>query len=189
MPILEQQTSLFPSSLMSDLESEPDLFNRNWWAVFTRSRQEKALARELERFEVPFYLPLLTKPNYFRQRMVEAHIPLFPGYVFLYATEEERIRALTTNRIMSLLTVPNQQQLQHDLRQLHRLIEAKAPLTVEERLQPGQRVRIRFGSLQGLEGTITDRRGGKRRLLVAVEFLQNGVSVEIEDFMVEVVRR
>lgn len=188
MPILERQTSLFPSELLDDSDSEPKLYDRNWWAVFTRTRQEKALARELERLEVPFYLPLLTKSNYFRQRVVESHIPLFPGYVFLYATDAERIKALTTNRIMSLLTVPDQDRLQHDLRQLQRLIEAKAPLTLEERLQPGHRVRIRFGSLQGLEGVITDRRGGKRRLLVAVEFLQSGVSVEIEDFMVERIR-
>ena len=39
--------------------------------------------------------------------------------------------------------------------------------------------------MKGIEGVITQRRGGKRRLLVAVEFLHRGVSVEIDDFMVE----
>ncbi len=185
MPILEKQTSLFPTSLLADMDCEPSEIDRNWWAVFTRTRQEKALARELERLAVPFFLPLLTKPNYIRNRVVESYVPLFPGYIFLFATEEERIRSLTTNRVTSLLIVPDQDQLRHDLVQLHRLIEAKAPLSLEERLQPGQRVRIRHGSLCGLEGTITERRGGKRRLLVAVEFLKHGVSVEIDDFMVE----
>jgi transcription antitermination factor NusG len=84
-----------------------------------------------------------------------------------------------------MLAVPDQRQLRSDLRQLHHLIEIDAPLTVERRLEPGRRVRIKYGPMRGIEGVITQRRGGKRRLLVAVEFLQSGVSVEIDDFMVE----
>jgi hypothetical protein len=37
-----------------------------------------------------------------------------------------------------------------------------------------------------LEGIVTKRRGVSR-LLVAVNYLQQGASVEIEDFMVEVI--
>lgn len=185
MPILAAQTSLFPADLLIDPSYEPGQHGRNWWAVVTRTRQEKALARELERCDVPFYVPLFIKPNVIRNRRVDSYVPVFPGYVFLCATDEECHRSLMTNRIVSLLTVPDQIRLKHDLAQLHRLIETKAPLAVEQRLQPGQRVRICHGSLQGLEGTITDRRGGKRRLLVAVEFLQHGVSIEIDDYMVE----
>jgi hypothetical protein len=38
--------------------------------------------------------------------------------------------------------------------------------------------------LAGVEGTVLSRRGGTR-LLVAVNFLQQGASVEIEDFLLE----
>ena len=48
----------------------------------------------------------------------------------------------------------------------------------------GQRVRVKNGSLLGIEGTIVCRRG-EDRLLVAVEFLQQGVSILISDFQVE----
>ena len=43
---------------------------------------------------------------------------------------------------------------------------------------------MKSGSLMGLEGTILARRG-EDRLVVAVEFLQQGVSVLISDFQVE----
>ncbi len=137
------------------------------------------------RFEVPFFLPLVPKTHVIRGRIVRSHIPLFGGYVFMFGCDDERVRCLTTNRVSELLRVDDQWQLRHDLRQLNWLIGTGAPLTIERRLEPGRRVRIRSGPMRGLEGVITHRRGGKHRLLVAVEFLQHGVSVEIDDFMVE----
>ena len=45
-------------------------------------------------------------------------------------------------------------------------------------------MRIKTGSLAGVEGTVVQRRG-RNRLLVAVNFLQQGVSIDIEDFQLE----
>ena len=64
------------------------------------------------------------------------------------------------------------------------LIEQDAPLAVERRLETGAPVRIKTGSLRGLEGIVV-KRHGKTRLLVAVNYLQQGVSVEIDDCALE----
>jgi len=182
MPILPEETAQFPAGL---LESPPHGLNsRQWWAVYTKARQEKALARELLRLEIPFYLPLVAKTLVRRGRRLKSLIPLFSGYVFLCASEEERLRSLATNRISKVIPVTDQVQLFRDLRQVRQLIEAGAPLTVESRLTAGKRVRIRSGALMGLEGIVEGRRGACR-LVVAVTFLQQGVSVEIDDFTAE----
>ena len=76
------------------------------------------------------------------------------------------------------------QVLAHDLRQFRQLIATDAPLTIESRLVPGNRVRVRHGLFAGLEGTVLKRRGGTR-LVVCVNFLQQGASVEVDDFMLE----
>jgi transcriptional antiterminator RfaH len=152
--------------------------------LYTKARQEKAIARDLLGYEIPFYLPLVKKTSVCRGRKISAHIPLFSGYVFLFGSEEERVQSLTTNRISRVLTVPDPGGLRRDLRQVHRLIEANMPLTVESRLVPGTRVRVRRGPLEGLEGRVLTRRDGVR-LLVSVDFLQQGASVEIDDFMLE----
>lgn len=157
---------------------------RRWWTIYTKSRQEKALARQLLQFEIPFYLPLVPKENLIRGKRVESYIPLFQGYMFLLSTEVERVKTLTTNRVSRMLPVEDGEQLQNDLRQIQELIDCEAPLTVEKRLEPGETVRIKSGPLMGLEGTIT-RRQGVRHLIVAVKYLQQGVSVQIDDFMVE----
>jgi transcription antitermination factor NusG len=80
--------------------------------------------------------------------------------------------------------VEDAEQLVADLRQIKRLIDSDAPLTIERRLSPGQRVRIKQGSLMGMEGTVLVRRG-ETRLLVCINFLQQGASIEVHDYLLE----
>jgi len=182
MPIHPAETSIFPEDLLDAFAAETG--QRRWQVIYTKARQEKALARELLKYEVPFYLPLVPKDHLIRGKRVRSHLPLFAGYVFLFGSEEERLRTLKTNRTSRILPVDDQAQLAHDLAQIRQLIATDAPLTVERRLTSGRRVRVKSGAMVGLEGTVLSRRGGTR-LLVAVDFLQQGASVAIDDFMLE----
>lgn len=184
MPILAPEPSLYPENLLTDAAATTDVSDRRWWGVYTKSRQEKSLARQLLSMSVPFYLPLVPRVSLMRGRRVKSMIPVFGSYLFLYGDEEERVKALTTERIVQFLPVPNADEMTRELRHLSHLIDAKVPLTVEARLSPGQRVRVKGGALMGLEGEIISRRG-EERLLVGVKFLQQGVSVLIQDYLVE----
>jgi transcription antitermination factor NusG len=182
MPILKEEPSLYPETLLDGPPSaDPP---RRWLALYTKSRQEKSLARELLKYGIPFYLPLVRKTSVSRGRKYTSLAPLFGGYLFLYASEEERVRSLTTGRISRVLDVEDPDQLLFDLRQLRQLIASDAPLTVESRISVGQRVRVRQGAFAELEGMVLKRRG-KTRLLVSINFLQQGASVEIDDFLLE----
>lgn len=182
MPVLNQEPTLFPENLLDEPSWEQT--DRRWMVLYTRARQEKALSRELLRREVPFYLPLIKKTLQYQRRRLSSHTPLFSGYVFLCASEAERVWALATNRVSRVLVVDDPEGLVRDLSQLRQLIASNAPLTVESRLSPGDRVRVRKGPFAGIEGTVLHRRG-ETRLLVSVNFLQRGASVEIEDFLLE----
>jgi transcription antitermination factor NusG len=182
MPILASETDVFPVNLLDDFTLEPT--ERRWWAVYTRSRMEKALARQLLALEIPFYLPLVPRTSLIGGRRVRSLNPLFTGYLFLYGTDDERIQMLATNRVAHLWEAPYVDELTRDLLSVRALIESGVPLTPEGMLEPGDRVRIKTGQLMGLEGTIVSRRG-EDRLLIAVNFLQQGVSIQISDFQVE----
>lgn len=187
MPILAEEPSLFPADLLDESEenvNSEDGSPRVWWAIYTKSRQEKALARDLFARCMSFYLPQVQRDHLIRGQVVHSYSPVFPGYLFLYGTPEERVDSLKTNRISRILPVLDQDELLQDLRRLANLIAVGVPLTVEQRLAAGQKVRIRNGPMAGFEGTIAQRRGADR-LLIAVNFLQQGVSVEINDFMVD----
>lgn len=182
MPILDAETSLHPPTLLHELQDAPE--ERRWVVFHTKARQEKAFARQLVGMDVPFFLPLIAKQNLISGRKVTSHVPVFGGYIFLFVTEEERVRALTTNRTTTMLEVEDQPRLVEDLRNVVQLIKADAPLTVESRLVVGQKVRIKAGPMEGLEGVIEKRRG-QSVLYVCVAMLQQSASMEIDDYLLE----
>jgi transcriptional antiterminator RfaH len=182
---VSQQASLYPPDLFESTAELPGLtLDRVWWAVYTKSRQEKVFSQYLLANQIPHYLPLVQKTCLSGGRKFSACVPLFPGYVFMLGSEQERIYSLTSNRVSRILPVHDPLRLRAELEQLFRLIVSGAPLTVEQRLAPGNRVRIRRGALAGLEGTVLVRRG-KTRLIVSITFLQQGASVEVDDFNLE----
>ncbi len=182
MPILKEEPTIFPENLLEDFIQ--DVHDRRWWVIYTKARQEKSFSRELFAYQIPFYLPLIKKTTIAKGRKRMSFVPLFSGYVFLFATEAERVKSMTTNRISRILTVKDPQELVYDLTQIHRLIVSNAPLSLEQKLAPGDRVRVKHGALLGLEGTVLVRRGATR-LLVSVNFLQQGASVEVDDYLLE----
>lgn len=192
MPILRPEPATYPPTLLTDLasDSSPGKADdeledaRGWWAVYTRSRQEKTLARKLYARQVPFYLPLVPRDHLYRGRKVKSYVPLFHGYLFMLGAEDKRITTLATNCVSRMLRVDDPTPFFRDLLNIHQLIESGARMTVEPRLQSGRKVRVRGGAFKGLEGVVIERRG-KSRLLVVVDYIQQGVSMAIEDFMVE----
>jgi transcription antitermination factor NusG len=179
MPLLAAEPNLFPANLL-ELNDSPVPAGKEWWVLHTKPRQEKALARQLLEHRVPFYLPLIAKRLRVRNRHLTSHVPLFGGYLFLLADREQRVAALTTNRIVHTLPVPSQPNLWRDLRQIYNLIATGAPITAEDRLAPGDPVEITSGPLAGLKGKILRTASG-RRFVVEVDFIQRGASVLLED--------
>lgn len=188
MPILAAEPNVYPSDLL-DGAGEPlaldhELAGSAWWVLYTRPRQEKSLARDLLSREIPFYLPLVRRRLLIRGRPVFSHVPLFSGYVFVNGSREDRLRSLKTNRVAHVISVDDGERLLGDLQNIRLLIESGAPLTIESRLEANQPVRVRAGALAGLEGIIL-RRKNETRLLVWVTLLHQGVSLEIDDFLLE----
>ena len=83
MPILPAEPYLFPANLF-ETPANSDL-NKRWWVIHTRPRQEKSLARQLCDNETSFFLPLIRKRLQIRRRATESYLPLFSGYLFLFA--------------------------------------------------------------------------------------------------------
>jgi transcription antitermination factor NusG len=184
MPILAKEQNLHPLDLL-DRFLTGELEGHQWWALYTLSRQEKELMRRLRAMDIAFYSPIIAQRHRSPAgRIRVSHVPLFANYVFLCGTDFHRYEALTTNCISRVIPVPDGQQLAADLRQIQRLIELGHPLTPETRLAEGTRVRVRSGAFMGFEGTVL-RRENVTRLLVAVNFMQQGASVLLEDCELE----
>jgi len=179
MSLLPRETSLFPNELFSSSK----LGEGSWWVLHTRPRAEKAVARKLLTRGVAYFLPLYEKQRRYSGRLRSAFFPLFPGYVFLFGDNEARIHALESNQVARTIPVANQAELHQDLFHVHKLLTTDAAALPETYLQPGSPVEIVHGPLSGMQGKLISR-GKNLKFYIEVRMLQQGVSVEIESWMV-----
>jgi transcription antitermination factor NusG len=104
----------------------------------------------------------------------------------LAPTNEARLRVLWVDGVFQLVGVrgegtpiPDEQ-----IEALRTLVERRLPLCSYPFLRIGQRVRIRSGSLNGLEGILVGR-NGDQTLVVSIEAIQRSLAVRIEGYDVE----
>jgi transcription antitermination factor NusG len=155
-----------------------------WWLIHTKPRHEKTLAHELRALNVAHYLPVTKCKALTRGRPRVTRAPQFPGYLFLCGTLEQRLLALKTNRIVATHRIDDQKGLSNQLWDLADLINKGVPLRIEDRLVAGQNVRVKSGLLRDKRGVIM-RRAGKTRLFVLINELLGGVSLDIEQHLLE----
>jgi transcriptional antiterminator RfaH len=163
-----------------------DTFVGRWWVLHTRARNEKTVSAALKRAEVQHFLPLIQRMRRYGGRIKRIEIPLFPGYVFLCGTPEDRLIALKTNRIANVLEVPDQEQLKHDLHHICKAVAGDQPIDLYPGLRTGARCRVTSGSLAGLEGVVIRRRG-PWRVYVGVDFLGQSAELEIDASLLEMI--
>ncbi len=186
MPILPKEDEIYPADLLQNQSLLGDE-ERKWYCIYTVSRREKDLARKLVNQKIGCYLPTVSKR--YRSpagRLRTSHVPLFNNYLFLYANDTERYASLTTNCISTVQEVTDGPQLVDDLRIIQTAISEGIALTPEARIQAGQRIRVRRGPFQGYEGHVI-RREGKTRLLLSINFLEQGVSMELDEAVIDAI--
>ena len=156
----------------------------SWFVLHTKSRQEKALAADLERLQIPCYLPLITQNRFHGKRKVSVSEALFPSYLFLRGTREEVYSADRTKRVANIIDVPNQERMDWELRNLWLALGCGATLDPYPFLKLGRRVVVRAGPFQGLQGFVEERLTWDR-LILAVEMLGQAVSLEIDGSLLD----
>ena len=73
-----------------------DDFEGTWWVAHTKSRNEKALAWQLVKKQVQYFLPMTWKVRRKKGRTLRSLMPIFPGYLFFCGGQEDRLEVLKT---------------------------------------------------------------------------------------------
>jgi len=159
-----------------------------WYAVHTRARHEKTVAARLQEQGMTSFLPLLTQTHRWSDRNKTVEVPLFSCYVFVRATlgGKERLRVCTTDGVLQIvgprgagLAIPDEQ-----IDAVRLLLAEQLPCSTYPFLKIGQRVRVRGGAMDGVEGILLAR-NGDRTLIVSVDAIQRSLAVRIEGYNVE----
>lgn len=157
-----------------------------WWLAHTRARAEKALAKELARRELPYFLPMTSQIRFSGGRKRHTMLPLFASYLFFAGDAPQRLTVLSSEHVCQVIEVKNQAQLADELSALHRSIASGAPLHLCEIPRLGTRCQIIRGPLEGIQGIVI-READKTRLVLQVSTIARGAAVEIDADLLEVI--
>jgi transcription antitermination factor NusG len=158
-------------------------FSDRWWIAHTRARFEKALAWDLLRRDIGYFLPLVERVRTSGGRRRRAFLPLFPSYVFFSGNENDHAAVWRTNRICRILPVVDQEELSGELAAVERVLR-ESDLDPYPRLPVGERCRVVAGPLAGLEGVVLEQRG-RTRILLQVSTISLGAALEIDSDLLE----
>jgi transcription antitermination factor NusG len=89
-------------------------------------------------------------------------------------------------RLVSIIAVTDQPQLNWELKNLSLALANNVSLDPYPALKIGTRVEVRSGPLRGLQGLV-ESRGQMNRLILQVQMLGRGMSLEIEASLLDLI--
>lgn len=157
-----------------------------WWALYTRHQHEKVVADMLSAKGFEVFLPVYESVRRWKDRSKVLSLPLFPCYVFVRGGLDRRLQVVTTPGIHMILTHGDRVALipESEIAGIRRSVDSHLQLEPHPFLRCGERVRVRRGSLQGVEGILV-RKKSLYRLVLSVDMLAQSVAVEIDASDVE----
>jgi transcription antitermination factor NusG len=158
----------------------------NWYALYTKHRHEKVIARNLTYKAFETFVPLYEAARNWKDRIKQIYIPLFPCYVFFRGDLERRLDIVKIPGIFSLVSSGDRPTpiLASEIESIRRAAETGAHLEPHPFLSCGDRVRIKCGPLAGIEGILV-RKKNVYRLVLSVEMLGKAAAVELDGYQVE----
>jgi len=154
---------------------------RRWYAVWTRSRHEKAVAEQLERKSVETFLPVYETIRQWKNGRHKVQSPLFPGYAFVRIALRDRLEVLKVPGVVRLVGFNGTPTPLGDeeIESLRRALAQGARAEPHPFLTVGRRVRITAGPLQGAEGILI-RKKGDPRVVLSIDLIRRSVAVEVD---------
>lgn len=164
------------SRVVSDLQTEFP-----WYAVRTRSNQERLVAAVLDSKGYENYLPVYRCRRRWSDRVVTTEVPLFPGYVFCRFDYKQRLPIMTTIGVVSIIGCGSEPAPipEVEIQAIEQILESGLRTEPHPFLRIGQKVRISRGGLKDIEGILIQKKS-EWRLIVSVNILQRSVSVEVD---------
>jgi transcription antitermination factor NusG len=160
----------------------------HWYAVNTRARHERVVAQRLREQGVTTFLPLVTEVHRWSDRRKSVELPLFGCYVFvkLPSTGEDRLRVLRVDGVFKFVGARGvgTSIAEAQIDAVRTLIGQQIPWSSHPFLQIGQRVRVRGGALDGVEGILLSR-NDDNALVVSIDAIQRSLAVRIQGYDLE----
>jgi transcription antitermination factor NusG len=153
----------------------------HWYAVWTRSRHEQIVRQQLERKGLEAFLPTIPRWSRWKDRKKRIDWPLFPGYCFARFAPGSALAILKCTGVVSIVSFEGMMAAipDHEIEGVRRLVASDLQYDPCPLIHEGMMVEVSHGALKGVVGRLV-RKGAHARLVLSVNLIGQGVSVEVD---------
>ncbi len=159
-----------------------------WYAVHTRCHHEKAVDMSLQRGGIRTFLPLVKEAHHWSDRRKMVDVVLFPCYTFVRidARSSARLQVLKTPGVLRLVggRAGPTPIADFEIEQVRKVLTERLSFSPFPFLIRGERVRVRGGALDGVEGILSSHMGAKT-IIISVAAIERSLSLAIEGYDLE----
>jgi transcriptional antiterminator NusG len=158
-----------------------DTDTASWYAIWTRSRHEQVVREQIERKQFDAFLPTITRWSRWKDRKKKVDWPLFPGYCFARFDPDSTLAILKCTGVVNIVSFEGKPASipEQEIEDIRRLVESDLQYDPCPLIHEGMMVEVKHGALKGVVGRLV-RKGAHARLVLAVELIGQGVSVEVD---------
>lgn len=148
----------------------------NWYVLYTSSRAEKQVEKQLRADGIEVYLPLHLTPRRWSDRVKMVEVPLFSSYIFVKTTDEVLRNLLKINGISRIVYYNGQPAIvrEIEIQNIKGFLEKASGKECE--FVVNEEVQIASGPMKDVKGKV--KKATKEHLILYLE--QIGVTVQIK---------
>lgn len=140
----------------------------DWFAVYTKPRNEKKVAENLSLMGVEVYCPMVSVVKQWSDRKKSIQQPLFNSYVFVRLDEKDRAKVFSVPGVVRYLFWLGKPAVVRDfeIKAIKELLQEKYKDVFVTGIQAGQKIILEAGVFKGNEATFIEQKGNKTMLLL-----------------------
>jgi transcription antitermination factor NusG len=160
-----------------------------WYVVRVRPNSEWKTTESLTVRGYEVFLPLCRRVREKSRRRV-LDVPLFPGYVFCRFDRRNLTPIMSATGVVQVLTQDHKPEAvqENEIFALQSMARARMEIEPWPTFETGQKIKIRYGPLAGVEGHVV-RDAAKPRLVISVSLLHRSVVTQINREYLELLPR
>ena len=158
-----------------------DANSPKWIVAYTKPKHEKTVKDALIKNNFEVYLPVLKKRRKWSDRKKWIEFPLFSSYVFVKTQPKNSLFVVKTYGIVKIIKFGKDIAIvnEKDIAMIKRINEGGYKPRNEDYFIKGDPVIVMDGPLEGLVGEVIRIEGGKNRLIMRIDTIQQSISINI----------
>jgi transcription antitermination factor NusG len=141
--------------------------SKQWHAVYTKPHWEKKAAQHFLEQNIAHYCPLNAVQRQWADRKKIVHEPLFPSFVFVFISDDEKLKVLQTQGVMNFLYWLGKPAVvtQVEIDNIRRFLDEHKRVTLEKtEVSVNDTVRLLRGAQMDKEDTVVSLNNNTVRL-------------------------